>query len=180
MPTEKQLNFPIEDLSVLPDTTAIKPASAKLRTITAGTTQSSPSYPHPMGQARHCPQPLAVPNSVLGSSMTSSSAWISKRQRTPWAFIPYHRPRDSPLPNQFWLSHISDCAFPLLELCPALPYSLAPTLAVVWGKHSSASPRGWAQRLMQTHKLPVFLATEPLFSSYAVFSKLAYSRHPLI
>jgi hypothetical protein len=78
--TDQQLGSPIEGLSALPATTATKPDSAKLRKITAGTSQSCP-FPQP--QTRCCPQP-ASPGSILYSSTTPRCSWVSKSLRTPW------------------------------------------------------------------------------------------------
>ena len=56
--TEPQLNSHIEGLVALPDTTTTKPMSAKLRTITSGTSQNFPSpYPFPGSMLDSFPSP---------------------------------------------------------------------------------------------------------------------------
>ena len=141
-PTELQHNSPIEGLSALP-ATATKPAKDnhpwdKLEL-------PSP----PLTRARGCPQP-AGPQLILSSSATPSSAWMSKSLRTPWPW-PRCTPGDPPKPAPAF--PLSDCAFPPLKQCLdvlAISYSLVPTSAVAWGKHSqlphSDSPRGHTQQ----------------------------------
>jgi hypothetical protein len=124
--TEPQLSSPIEGLSVLPATAAIKPASAKLRPITLGTSQSSQRSPFP-GPGLGAIANLRAPDSVLSSSETPSSVRMSKSLRIPHPSL--CRPV---MPKPAPVSHISDCGF----TPPVLPYSLTPTLVVVWDKHS--------------------------------------------
>lgn len=91
--TDPQLNSSIEGLSVLPDTTTMKPAFTKLRTITNGTSLNSP-FPSPRLDA--IPSLWSAPPSphiVLGFSKTLIGAWMSKNLRTPLPW-PYCRPRD--------------------------------------------------------------------------------------
>lgn len=102
LPTEPQPNILYK--SALPATTATTPATIKLRkSFPAETSQSSPSLI--LLQAR-C--------SILCSSVTPSTAWMSKSQRTIQS-----KPRDTQNSSSFPMSlfHPWNRAFPPLDQC---------------------------------------------------------------
>ena len=129
--------FSIEGLSVLPVTN--KPASVKLRTITAGTSLFSPFLPSPGLDAVPSPH---LPNFIFCSSVPPSPryfecAWMSKSLRTSW---PWHHclPRD----------YQQALGFPLHRMCLLIPGTVSQL------SHTAPAPN--LGHGVSTVKLPVF------------------------